>query len=370
MGGRGAAAGRCVDVALLLALALPRPPGGCSRACCRASLRCAVVVVHVTEALPDELDRIVRYACGRASPLPKHITSPPVLLRGSLRQHGGVTRRSPSALTVVPCACVPRAPPPPQVSPDAFAAAVRGLNDVLREHQPSGCGGALAAFLCPCTCGLSALWCQRQVHVAYAEGMLYLTALNARPTWRAVGITWSLERVKLAMHVRCALPPPAHVAAGRCCLLWCPRLLLVRRHFPKPPAPASVHDDAHALRSYPVACCPTWCAALCQLLISLTPPAEPSDVDEGGVRLKFGSSASHANSARSAHPVSPLKKPRRAAEAPAPSLEAAGAPEDMSPVQFHEPDAAYSEFSLRHYAPIFLNHRWYSTMTHWFQSQK
>ena len=270
-------------------------------------------------------------------------------------------RRSPSELTVVPCACARTLPP--QVSPDAFAAAVRGLNDVLREHQPSGCGGALAAFLCPCTCGLSALWCQRQVHVAYAEGMLYLTALNARPTWRAVGITWSLERVKLAMHVRCAPHHPRSRGGGAlvCCSL--------DATFPNHPRQqmCTTVPTPHARTLY--ACCPTWCPALCQLLISLTPPAEPSDVDEGGVRLKFGSSASHANSARSAHPVSPLKKPRRAAEAAAPSLEPAAA-EDTSPVQFHEPDAAYSEFSLRHYAPIFLNHRWYSTMTHWFQSQK
>lgn len=91
-------------------------------------------------------------------------------------------------------------------------------------------------------------------------------------------------------------------------------------------------------------------------------------MDEGAVRLKFGgSNNSHTNSARSAHPVSPTKAPTGAVVAPPP---AALPPQDTSPVQFHEPDAAFSEFALRYHAPIFLNHRWYPTATHWFQSQK
>ena len=99
-------------------------------------------------------------------------------------------------------ACPVDTPPCAQIWPEDFAEAVRGLNKVLVRHQPSGCVSFLAAAFCPCSLGLTALLCQRQNHAAYAEGMLYLTALNTQPVWRRYRMTWSLERVRFSMHVR------------------------------------------------------------------------------------------------------------------------------------------------------------------------
>ena len=84
MGGRGVAAVAGVDVAWPQVLNLPVLTGIRSHTPCHASLRCACAVVHVTEALPDELDRIVRYPCGRASLAANAHNTPARVMRGSV----------------------------------------------------------------------------------------------------------------------------------------------------------------------------------------------------------------------------------------------------------------------------------------------